>query len=72
MKEDLETLMYSKSSRVCASRPPEDLNIELIQLHLTRIGNLLDGIKSFFNHLAYLVSWKDPVSYMLSDKHMIL
>jgi hypothetical protein len=66
MKEDLETLMYSKSSRVCAFRSPEDLNIELIQLHLTRIGNLLDGIKSFFSHLSYLVSWKDPVSYMLS------
>ena len=61
MEEDLEHLMYSRSSTACPFRAPEDLNIELIQLHLSRIGNLLEGIKSFASNLAYIVSWKNPV-----------
>ena len=40
--EDLD-LMYSQNPRISPSRTPDDFNIELIQLHIARIGSLIEG-----------------------------
>jgi hypothetical protein len=64
MEEDLENFMYSKgsSSRISPFRTREDFSLELVQLHLTRAGILIEEVTAFFKYLTFLMSWKDPVS----------
>uniref|UniRef100_A0A7S4W2P0 C2 domain-containing protein n=1 Tax=Ditylum brightwellii TaxID=49249 RepID=A0A7S4W2P0_9STRA len=59
LEEDLD-LIYSSDPRQCAPRPVEDFNVELIQLHIARIGAIVDDISKVIKAYNHMVSWKDP------------
>ena len=64
-EEDPE--IYSNTRpKPCASRPKDDFNIELIQLHIARIVSLIEDMNELISAYSYLVSWKNPALTSLS------
>jgi hypothetical protein len=65
IKEDF-TSLYGESPYECPPRPPDDLNMRLFQLHLTRLTNLIETMKEAVNGYIYVISWKNPIVTPLS------
>ncbi len=64
-EEDPET--YSNlRPKPCASRPKDDFNMELIQLHIARILSFIEDFNELIGAYVYLVSWKTPALTSLS------
>ncbi len=67
MKFEEDPDIYSNSKpKPCPSRPKNEFNVELIQLHIARIFALLEDINDFIRGYVYLISWKNPALTSLS------
>ena len=64
--EDSRGLICGPEVRAIDNREPDDFRIDLVQLHIARIGALIADIKKAFDAYAYLVSWNDPILTGLS------
>jgi len=64
--EDTKGLICGPNVRPISDRSPDDFRIDLVQLHIARIGALVADIKRLFSAYSYLVSWNDPVLTALS------
>lgn len=61
IKTDIHPNIYALDQpQACPSRSTPDFNIELIQLHISRIGTILSDLKSFFGGIQYLLNWDEP------------
>ena len=60
LKEQLGALFGPKPIE-CPERPPDNLDIEMFQVHFGRIAALLADTKQAADAYAYLVGWDDPV-----------
>ena len=59
--------MYSNPKpKPVPSRPINDFNVDLIQLHIARIFSLLEDLNEVKEAYLYLVSWKNPALTSLS------
>ena len=58
LEEDRQ-LFYALEPRRCPPKTDEEFDIALIQLHIARIGELIEGIKKFVSTYMYVVSWKN-------------
>jgi len=58
--EEDRKLFYSSAPRQCPPRAEEEFDIALIQLHIARIGAIIEGIKKMVSTYMYVVSWEDP------------
>lgn len=59
MEEDLISL-YGPSPYECPSRPADELNMAMFQVHIARLSNIITDLKSSFETYNYVVSWKNP------------
>ena len=50
----------------CPLRPPDELHMQLFQLHLARIGAIIDDIRKAVDCYNYLISWTNPSLTTLS------
>jgi len=58
-KED--PYLYSNTNpKIHPDRPPDDFNVDLIQLHIARIGSLVQEVTAIFQSYLYVVSWRNP------------
>lgn len=53
--------MYGDNPYECPPRPPDELNMRLFQLHLSRLSNLVETLKDVVNGYIYMISWKNPI-----------
>jgi hypothetical protein len=63
--EDIDRL-YGPSPIQCPPRPPSNLDMELLQLHIGRIGMIIADIKKAFGLYVYVVSWSNPMLTLAS------
>lgn len=59
LKED-RSLFYSATPRRIPPKPDEEFDIALIQLHISRIGGILERVQEILSAYQYLVSWENP------------
>lgn len=59
-------LFYGSHPLQCPARPPADLNVDMFQVHIARLGMLVDDVKSGVASLSYVMSWKNPALTLLS------
>lgn len=52
--------LFGQSPTMCPPRPPNKLDIELLQNHISRITMIVKDIKSAIGMYLYVVSWKNP------------
>ena len=52
------SMFYSAAPRRCPPRDGEDFDVALIQLHIARIGRLLEDLKKMAEAYFYVVSWE--------------
>lgn len=58
-KED--PYLYSNTNpKIYPDRPPDDFNVDLIQLHIARIGSLVEEATAILKSYFYVVSWRNP------------
>ena len=50
----------------CPVRPPDDFNLDLIQLHIARIRTFLESLAEIRDAYFYLVSWDNTALTSLS------
>lgn len=65
LTENIDQL-YSSHPVKCPARPPDTLNVELLQAHIARIGALLGDVKNAVEAFSYMISWKNPALTSLS------
>jgi hypothetical protein len=65
LEEDIDSL-YGKTPNECPPRPPDELNMNMFQLHLARISSLIDDCSKMVEEYLYVVSWKNPTLTSLS------
>lgn len=63
--EDIDRL-YGPSPIQCPPRPPSNLDMELLQLHIARISTIIADIKRVSTWYIYMVSWKNPILTFVS------
>jgi hypothetical protein len=59
MEEDVASL-FGQSPYDCPPRPPDELNMAMFGVHLTRLYSLIEDIRKAFQLYGYVVSWKNP------------
>lgn len=59
LTEDMDRL-YGPRPIECPPRPPAELNVELFQLYIARLGMLVEDGKSGAAAVSYAISWKNP------------
>mmetsp|Transcript_21844 Transcript_21844/g.47472 ORF Transcript_21844/g.47472 Transcript_21844/m.47472 type:complete len:2018 (+) Transcript_21844:77-6130(+) len=59
LEEDRQ-LFYSPQPRRCPTRPEEEFDIALIQLHIARITAIVEGIQKLVSTYMYVVGWESP------------
>jgi hypothetical protein len=52
--------LYSLQPIECPQRPPDELHMQLFQLHLGRIGAIIEDIRKTADGYNYLISWTNP------------
>lgn len=53
-------LYSNQRPQPCPSRPEDDFNIDLIQLHIARVTSLLEDLTDVLDNVNYVLSWKSP------------
>ena len=73
MECDIELLENTKglicgneTQKIAPNTTPDDFRIDLVQLHIARIGALIADIKKLVGAYLYMLSWEDPVLTALS------
>lgn len=56
-EEDTSGLFYSSNPRQCPPRGTEEFDIAMINLHIARIGAIVEDIQKIVSTYLYLVSW---------------
>lgn len=64
--EDTTGVICGSTVRPITSRTPDDFRIDLVQLHIARIGALVADLKAVANAYSYLIGWNDPVLTLFS------
>ena len=65
LEENMDVLYGSKPFK-CPPVPSDHLNVDMFQIHIARIGALVNDVKNGVKSYMYLVSWKDPALTSLS------
>jgi hypothetical protein len=65
LEEDIDSL-YGKIPIECPPPPPDELNMNMFQLHLARIFSLIDDFNKAVESYLYVVSWDNPTLTSLS------
>jgi hypothetical protein len=65
MEEQTKSLFGSEPYG-CPSRPPEELNMAIFQLHIARLSSLIEDAKRLIECYQYIVSWRHPILTALS------
>lgn len=65
VEEDISRL-FSTNPIECPPRPPDDLNMEMFQLHMRRVSALLADINKGFYAYLHVISWKNPLLTSIS------
>uniref|UniRef100_A0A7R9ZHB4 C2 domain-containing protein n=1 Tax=Pseudictyota dubia TaxID=2749911 RepID=A0A7R9ZHB4_9STRA len=60
------SLICGPDPTACPARPDDSFDVDLIQVHIARIGALVEDVKNAVENYNYLVSWKDPAMTSLS------
>jgi hypothetical protein len=60
LEEDVDCL-YGPNPYECPPRPPDALNLALLNHHISRISDILEGLGNIFSMYQYVVSWKNPL-----------
>ena len=58
--EEDRKLFYSLNPRQCPKRVDEEFDIALIQLHIARIGVIIEDIQKLVSVYWYVISWESP------------
>ena len=73
MECDIELLENTKGlicgpevQEIAPNTTPDDFRIDLVQLHIARIGALIADVKKLVAAYLYLLSWNDPILTLLS------
>ena len=73
MECDIELLENTKGlicgpevQEIAPNTTPDEFRIDLVQLHIARIGALIADIKKLVGAYIYIVSWEDPALTFLS------
>ena len=59
-EEDTSGLFYSSRPRHCPPRGTEEFDIAMVNLHIARIGAIIEDIQKLASTYIYLISWEDP------------
>jgi hypothetical protein len=65
LEEDIDSL-YGKTPNECPPPPPDELNMNMFQLHLARIFSLIDDFNKAVETYLYVVSWENTTLTSLS------
>lgn len=65
LEEDIDSL-YGKTPNECPPSPPDELNMNMFQLHLARIFSLIDDFNKVVGTYLYVVSWENSTLTSLS------
>ena len=60
LEEDIKRL-YGPTPSECPATPPDSLNLSTLNLHISRISDIVEDIINLFGLYSYLVSWKNPL-----------
>ena len=60
LEEDVKRL-YGPTPWECPAPPPDPLNLSTLNLHISRISDIVEDIINLFSLYSYLVSWKSPM-----------
>mmetsp|Transcript_9945 Transcript_9945/g.15275 ORF Transcript_9945/g.15275 Transcript_9945/m.15275 type:complete len:1481 (+) Transcript_9945:77-4519(+) len=58
--------LYGKNAIVCPSRSPNKLDLELVQLHISRLLSFLGAIQDAIKWYSWLISWDSPSTTLIS------
>lgn len=58
-QEDTSGLFYSRNPRQCPPRATEEFDIAMINLHIARIGAIIEDVQKFVSNYMYLISWEN-------------
>ena len=58
-QEDTSGLFYSSKPRQCPPRAMEEFDIAMINLHIARIGAIIEDIQKLVTNYLYMVSWEN-------------
>ncbi|CAB9499353.1 C1 [Seminavis robusta] len=61
LEEDVNRLYSGSTPYECPPPPPDTLNLATLNLHISRISDLVEDLGNFLGAYQYLVSWKDPL-----------
>lgn len=64
--EEEASLYSSVMPKQCPGRPPDDFNLDLIQLHIARIRIFFESLAEISDVYFYLVSWNNTALTSLS------
>lgn len=60
LEEDVRRL-YGPTPSECPATPPDSLNLSTLNLHISRISDIVEDTISLFGLYLYLVSWRNPL-----------
>ena len=60
IEEDFNHL-YGQSPYQCPPRPPDELDMNLFQVHLARLSDVIDDAKAVISTYMYAISWRNPL-----------
>lgn len=60
LEEDIDCL-YGPEPYACPAKPPDALNLNTLNLHISRIGDLIEDVGNLLNAYKYMVSWRNPL-----------
>ena len=60
LEEDVKRL-YGPTPSECPATPPDSLNLSTLNLHISRISDIVEDIIGLFGLYSYMVSWKNPL-----------
>ena len=60
LEEDVNRL-FGTTPYECPPPPADPLNIATLNLHISRISDLVEDVGNLFSGYQYLVSWKNPL-----------
>jgi len=58
--------LYGQNATVCPARTPNKLDLELVQLHISRLISCFGAIQDAFKWYSWLISWDNPLITLLS------
>jgi len=59
--EEDDKALYGSAPYECPAPVPEHLNLNTLNLHISRISGIVEDLISLLSLYSFMVSWKDPM-----------